>query len=56
MELVIDQVGKQYRDNFWGLRDFSLKLKPGVVGLLGPNGAGKSTHFLAGISPRVPIS
>lgn len=43
MELVIDQAGKQYGDYFWGLRDFSLKLKPGVVGLLGPNGAGKST-------------
>ncbi len=43
MELVIDQVGKQYRGDFWGLRDFSLTLGPGVVGLLGPNGAGKST-------------
>ena len=43
MELVVDQVGKQYRSDFWGLRDFSLTLGPGVVGLLGPNGAGKST-------------
>ena len=43
MELVIDNVGKQYRGDFWGLRDFSLTLGPGVVGLLGPNGAGKST-------------
>ena len=43
MELVIDGVGKQYGGDFWGLRDFSLTLGPGVVGLLGPNGAGKST-------------
>ncbi len=43
MELVIDRVGKRYRGDFWGLRDFSLTLGPGVVGLLGPNGAGKST-------------
>ena len=43
MELVIDQVGKQCRGDFWGRRDFSLTLGPGVVGLLGPNGAGKST-------------
>ena len=43
MELVIDQVGKQYRGDFWGLRYFSHTLGPGGVGLLGPNGAGKST-------------
>src|SRR5512138_253283 len=43
MQLVIDNVGKQYRRDFWGLRDFSLALGPGVLGLLGPNGAGKST-------------
>ena len=43
MELVIDGIGKQYRGDFWALRDFSLTLGPGVVGLLGPNGAGKST-------------
>ena len=29
MKLVIDQVSKQYRGNFWGLRDFSLELGPG---------------------------
>jgi len=43
MQLTIDHVGKQYRRDFWGLRDFSLELGPGVLGLLGPNGAGKST-------------
>jgi len=36
-------IGKQYGGKFWGLRDFSLTLEPGVQGLLGPNGAGKST-------------
>lgn len=43
MELIISGVSKQYRRDFWGLRDFSLELGPGVLGLLGPNGAGKST-------------
>lgn len=43
MEIVIQQVGKRYKGNVWGLRNFSLTLKPGVLGLLGPNGAGKTT-------------
>src|SRR3954462_4432344 len=43
MELMIEGVGKRYKGDFWGLRSFSLRLKPGVLGLLGPNGAGKST-------------
>lgn len=43
MQLIIENVGKQYRRDFWGLRDFALELGPGVLGLLGPNGAGKST-------------
>lgn len=43
MQLVIDGVSKLYRGNVWGLRDFSLQLKPGVLALVGPNGAGKST-------------
>jgi ABC-2 type transport system ATP-binding protein len=43
MNLSIRNVSKQYRRDFWGLRDFSLELGPGVLGLLGPNGAGKST-------------
>ena len=43
MELIIDRVGKRYPKGLWGLRDFSLELRPGILGLLGPNGAGKST-------------
>ena len=43
MELVIERVGKRYDRNKWGLKDFSLKIGPGVWGLLGPNGAGKSS-------------
>lgn len=43
MNLTISAVSKQYKGDVWGLRDFSLTLKPGVLGLLGPNGAGKST-------------
>ncbi|RPH58348.1 MAG: ABC transporter ATP-binding protein [Chloroflexi bacterium] len=43
MELSIQAISKQYGGNFWGLRDFSLSLSPGVLALLGPNGAGKST-------------
>jgi len=43
MKLTIEHLSKQYRRDFWGLRDFSLELGPGVIGLLGPNGAGKST-------------
>ncbi len=43
MRLVIDSVSKHYGRDVWGLRDFSLELRPGVLGLLGPNGAGKST-------------
>ena len=43
MKLSIQNVSKQYRRDFWGLRSFSLDLGEGVLGLLGPNGAGKST-------------
>ena len=43
MNLSIEHLSKQYRRDVWGLRDFTLAFKPGVVGLLGPNGAGKST-------------
>ncbi len=45
MKLKISQLGKQYRHDFWGLKDFSLEVQPGVLGLLGPNGAGKSTFM-----------
>lgn len=43
MKLTIQDVGKRYKGDFWGLRSFTLELEPGVLGLLGPNGAGKST-------------
>ena len=43
MKLKIEEVSKQYRRGVLALRDFSLELKPGVLGLLGPNGAGKTT-------------
>ncbi|HMB24554.1 MAG: ABC transporter ATP-binding protein [Chloroflexota bacterium] len=45
MKLTITNLGKQYRHDFWGLRNFSLEIKPGILGLLGPNGAGKSTFM-----------
>lgn len=43
MDMTISTLSKQYKGGVWGLRDFSLTLKPGILGLLGPNGAGKST-------------
>ncbi len=43
MKLAIENVGKRYPRDVWGLREFSIELGPGVLGLLGPNGAGKST-------------
>jgi ABC-2 type transport system ATP-binding protein len=43
MNLSIQNVSKQYRRDFWGLRNFTINLDRGVLGLLGPNGAGKST-------------
>ena len=43
MQLCISSLSKQYRQDFWGIRDFNLELNSGIVGLLGPNGAGKST-------------
>jgi len=45
MKLETSNLGKQYRRDFWGLRDFSLEVGPGILGLLGPNGAGKSTFM-----------
>ena len=45
MQLTVNNLGKQYKRDFWGLRDFSLDIKPGILGLLGPNGAGKSTFM-----------
>jgi ABC-type multidrug transport system ATPase subunit len=45
MKLTINDLGKQYRSDLWGLRNFSMEIKPGILGLLGPNGAGKSTFM-----------
>ena len=45
MQLTVDNLGKQYKRDFWGLKNFSLEIKPGILGLLGPNGAGKSTFM-----------
>ena len=45
MQLSVTNLGKQYRRDFWGLKDFSLEVGPGILGLLGPNGAGKSTFM-----------
>src|ERR1035441_10191544 len=43
MELHIERVSKRYSGDKWALREFSLRLGPGILGLLGPNGAGKTT-------------
>lgn len=45
MKLIVTNLGKQYRRDFWGLKDFSLETGSGILGLLGPNGAGKSTFM-----------
>jgi ABC-type multidrug transport system ATPase subunit len=42
MELKIDALNKRY-GRIQAVRDFTLRLEPGILGLLGPNGAGKST-------------
>lgn len=43
MKLRTENLGKQYSDDVWGIRDVTLELDEGIHGLLGPNGAGKST-------------
>jgi ABC-type multidrug transport system ATPase subunit len=45
VKLSIKNLGKQYRHEFWGVKEFSLEVRPGILGLLGPNGAGKSTFM-----------
>jgi ABC-2 type transport system ATP-binding protein len=45
MKLTVTNLSKRYRGGVWGLKDFSLDIKPGIMGLLGPNGAGKSTFL-----------
>lgn len=42
MELVIDRVSKQYKNNI-AVDRISVKMQKGVYGLLGANGAGKTT-------------
>lgn len=45
-EAVIEYAGvSKWYGPVLGLRDVSLKLRPGITGLLGPNGAGKSTFL-----------
>ncbi|WP_130734720.1 ABC transporter ATP-binding protein [Flavobacterium sp. J27] len=43
MELIINNLVKQYNSKKLGLSDYSITITSGVLGLLGPNGAGKST-------------
>lgn len=43
MPLSVENISKLYNGKIWGLKNFSLEIKPGIVGLLGPNGAGKSS-------------
>ena len=43
MKLVLQNLGRQYRNGVWGLRALSLSFAPGVVGVVGPVGAGKTT-------------
>jgi ABC-type multidrug transport system ATPase subunit len=52
MEISIKGLSKKYKGNKYGLKNFDLELKNGILGLIGPNGAGKSTlmRILATIS------
>ena len=43
MQLVVENLCKNYRGGTQALRGVQISLRPGVLGLLGPNGAGKST-------------
>jgi ABC-2 type transport system ATP-binding protein len=43
MNLVVDNLGKQYKSGAWGLREFSLTIDPGILAVVGPLGAGKTT-------------
>jgi len=43
MELVINNLNKQYANGVHALNDVSLTIPKGMFGLLGPNGAGKSS-------------
>lgn len=52
MEISIKNLSKKYDGGKFGLNNFDLELKNGILGLIGPNGAGKSTlmRILATIS------
>ena len=41
--LTLENLGFRYPNGHVAVSDFSLDLKPGILGLLGPNGAGKSS-------------
>lgn len=43
MKLSLNAVSKLYSGKVWGLKEFTLEVRSGILGLLGPNGAGKST-------------
>lgn len=43
MQLVIQDLNKQYANGVHALKDVSFTIDKGMFGLLGPNGAGKST-------------
>ena len=43
MQLIVENLCKNYRGGTQALRGVQISLRPGVLGLLGPNGAGKST-------------
>jgi ABC-2 type transport system ATP-binding protein len=43
MQLLVENLSKNYRGGVQALRGVRLPLSAGVLGLLGPNGAGKST-------------
>ena len=43
MQLVIENLCKQYANGVQALDNVSMRIAPGMFGLLGPNGAGKST-------------
>jgi ABC-2 type transport system ATP-binding protein len=43
MQLIVENLSKNYRGGVQALRSVQISLRPGVLGLLGPNGAGKST-------------
>ena len=46
MEISIKSLSKKYKGNKFGLKNFNLELKTGILGLKGPNGSGKSTLML----------